>query len=79
MSSSAHIPASFAEVVVTNTNFSSPSRGIYISGAGDVSAVMLGDGATVLFEAVPAGSVLPIRCTKINTTNTTATNMIVLW
>lgn len=79
MSSSADIPASFAEVVVPDTDFSAPSRGIYVSGTGDVSVQMLGNDATVVFVAVPAGAILPIRCTKVNVAGTTATNMIVLW
>jgi len=79
MSDSSHIPAKFAEPVVPDTDFSSPSRGIYVSGAGDISAVMYGDGATVIFVAVPAGSILPIRCTQITIADTTATDMIVLW
>ena len=79
MSSSADIPAKFAESVVPDTPFSSPSRGIYVSGTGDVSAVMYGDAATVVFVAVPAGSILPIQCTEITVANTTATSMIALW
>lgn len=71
-------PAKRAEAIVTDTNFSSPSRGIYVSGAGDVSAIMY-SGGTIVFIAVPAGSILPIQCTQITTANTTATDMIVLW
>lgn len=54
------------------------SRGIYVGGAGDVAAVMVG-GAVLTFSAVPAGTLLPIRCTRINSTNTTATLMLALY
>ena len=74
-----NIPAGFAEVVVPGNPFSSISRGIYVAGTGNVSAVMAGDGATVIFTAVPAGSILPIRATEITTGGTSATGMIVLW
>ena len=74
-----NIPAGFAEPVVPDTPSSSTSRGIYVGGTGNISAVMAGDGATVVFTAVPAGVILPIRCTQINASGTTATNMTVLW
>ncbi len=79
MTSSAHIPASYAEPIVPDVDFSSPSRGIYVSGGGDLSVIMTGDKDTVVFLAVPSGSVIPIRCDRVTAANTTATNMIVLW
>ncbi len=79
MTSSAHIPASYAEPIVPDVDLSSPSRGIYVSGGGDISAVMTGDKATVVFLAVPAGSVIPIRCDRVTAANTTATDMVALW
>lgn len=59
-------------------DFTYVSRGIYVGGAGDVAAVMVG-GATLTFKAVSAGTLLPIRCTRINSTNTTATDMLALY
>lgn len=59
--------------------FGVPARGIYVGGGapGDVVAVML-DGQVLTFKAVPVGNVLPITCTRINATNTTATNLVAL-
>lgn len=45
---------------------------LYIGGTGDVAVVTKG-GTTVTFSAVPVGAILPIRCTKVMSTNTTAT------
>lgn len=47
-------------------------RSLYVGGAGDVAAVRQ-DGVAVVFSAVPAGSILPIRVRRVNATGTTAT------
>jgi hypothetical protein len=54
------------------------SRAIYVGGAGDLTVVMCGDGSTVTFSAVPVGSVLPIRVTRVKATGTTATLILSL-
>lgn len=54
------------------------TRGIYVGGAGNFVAVD-GRGSTVTFTGVTAGSVIPIRCKRINSTSTTATNMVALF
>lgn len=53
-------------------------RAVYVGGTGDL-AVMPIDGTTaVTFSSVPAGALLPIACSKIMSTNTTATNIVAL-
>lgn len=56
---------------------SETTRGIYVGTGGDIAALML-SGASVTFPAVPAGSVLPVRLTKIMATGTTASNIVAL-
>lgn len=51
------------------------ARGIYVGGAGDVVLVRA-DGTAVTFSSVPAGTVLPCVHKRVNSTNTTATNMV---
>ena len=51
-------------------------RALYVGGAGNVTVTMLG-GQSVTFTAVPAGSILPIRCTHV--TAATATAILGLW
>ena len=54
------------------------TRGIYVGGAGDVVVVdHLGNAVT--FSSVPAGTILPIRARRVNSTSTTATNMVALY
>jgi hypothetical protein len=50
-------------------------RGIYVGGAGNV-AVTLVSGEVVTFTAVPVGTILPVKVTKVMATNTTATLML---
>lgn len=52
-------------------------RGIYIGGAGNL-AVTIG-GANIVFTAPPVGTILPIRCTHVRATSTTATLIVALW
>lgn len=73
-------PASSGEAITKHdtNDFAFVSRGIYVGGTGDVSAVMA-DGTVLTFSAVPAGTLLPIRCKRVNSTNTTATLMLALY
>ena len=54
------------------------SRAIYVGGDGNIAAVSP-EGQVVTFVGVPAGTILPIRCNRINLTGTTATNLVALW
>lgn len=60
------------------TNFTDGAcHALYIGGAGAVVAVMRG--VAITFAAVPVGTVLKIRATRINSTGTTATNIVALY
>jgi hypothetical protein len=73
-------PADHAFLVAENdgADLSYATRALYVGGAGAVKVDMLG-GETVTFSGVPAGTVLPIRVTKIYATGTTASLMIGLY
>lgn len=68
-----------AEVVVPSdtVNLVEPSRALYIGVTGDVSVEMAGVGSAIVFIAVPVG-VLQIEVTRVNSTNTDATDMVAL-
>jgi hypothetical protein len=53
------------------------SRGLWVGGAGNVAALML-DGSVGTFVAVAAGTLLKVRIKRVNSTGTTATNMVAL-
>lgn len=55
-----------------------PCRGIYVGVTGDITLIPAVGGAAVLFKAVPVG-ILPVMALRVNTTATTATNMVALY
>ena len=72
-------PAPYAAAVTkSDDTVLTTTRALYVGGAGDLSVVMAGDGATVVFEDIPAGSLIPIRVTKVKAA-TTATLIVALW
>lgn len=83
----ADFPASKFEAVTPDddTDISFLTRGLYIGGAGDVG-VLDADGNFALFIGVVAGTILPIRVSRVvvhepgspAVTVTTATNMVAL-
>lgn len=54
------------------------TRAVYIGGAGDVH-VTLKYGAEITLRGVGAGTVLPIRVSRVWASNTTATDLVALW
>ena len=46
---------------------------LYVGGTGDVAVIMKGGTTAITFSAVPVGAILPIRVSKVMSTNTTAT------
>jgi hypothetical protein len=64
-----------AAAVTPNDTVSQSGVALYVGGVGNVTLVTEG-GDTVLFTAVPAGTVLNIRFIRINSTGTTATLMV---
>ena len=72
-------PGVFAAVIAPSdtVNLGSPTRAIYVgSAAGDIVAIV--NGVAITFKSVPIG-ILPIKCTRVNLTGTTSTNLIALW
>jgi hypothetical protein len=64
--------------VITKSNTDNcvvPFRGIYVGGAGDI-VVVTASGNVVPFIGVLAGSILPVEGVRVNSTSTTATNMV---
>jgi hypothetical protein len=62
----------FPVVKSDSTNFTATARALYVGGVGDVT-VVTANGNVVTFTAVPTGTILPIRCSRVNSSLTTAT------
>lgn len=66
---------SFAVTPSDSVDFTVFVRSLYVGVSGNVVVVNY-DGSTVTFTAVPAGSILPVCCRRVNATNTSATNIV---
>ena len=55
-----------------------PPRAIYIGGAGAI-AMTGADGNAVTFAAAAAGSIIPFRAASVQSSGTTATNLLGLY
>ena len=72
-------PARRGEAVTPHdsTDLAYATRGLYVGVGGDITVVFVADVATaVLLTDVPSGVILPICITRVNSTATTATNMV---
>lgn len=54
------------------------ARALYIGVSGNVSVEMAEAGSTIVFVGVPIG-ILPITVSRVNSTSTTATNIVALF
>lgn len=67
---------SFFDITPTDdTDLSVIPRAVYVGGAGDLT-ITDADGTTVTLVAVPAGTLLPIMPVRVESTNTTATDIV---
>jgi len=73
-------PAEGVEAVTPSdaTNLTNNARGLYVGVTGNVSVVTI-TGDTAVFVGVPAGSIIPLRIKRVNSTSTTATDMVALY
>ena len=74
-------PAQHAAAVTPHdsTDLTTTARYLYVGTAGDVSLETVGGDSAIVFTAVPAGTVLPVVTTRVNSTSTTASNIVALW
>ena len=64
-------------VLNTGAAYSS-ARALWIGSGGNVSLINQ-DGSTVIFYNVPTGYMLPVRSTGVNTSGTTASNIVAVY
>lgn len=60
------------------TDLVTMSRALWIGGAGNIVLVTQ-DGSTITLKGVQAGTLIPIRATRVKATNTTATDIVALY
>jgi hypothetical protein len=71
-------PARYGAAVTpsNSVDLPAPTRALFVGVAGNISVEMRN--GTVVFANVPVG-IIPIQCTRVNSTGTTATTMVALW
>lgn len=71
----------FDGVAVTpsdSTDLTNICRALYIGVTGDVAVITKG-GTTLTFKNAQQGSIIPVRCSRVRSTNTTASSIIALY
>lgn len=71
-------PAQGGFNVTLDANFTQPSRALVVCTGGSLQVLML-DGTTINFSAIPAGAQLALRATKVIAAGTTASNIVALY
>lgn len=66
--------SAFAVTPHNSTNFAKRARALYVGAGGNI--VVVTGGAAVTFVNVPQGTILPVECTRVNATGTTATSIV---
>lgn len=76
------MPAAHAEAATISdlpaNNFSREAEGVYVGNQGGDVALVLPSGTPIVFSSVPAGTILPVRCIRVNDTDTTADDVVAL-
>ena len=62
-----------------STDLTTPARALWVGTGGDVVLNLAGTGTTLKFGSVPSGTLLPVAATRVQSTNTTASNIVALW
>ncbi len=60
-----------------STNLTTTARALWVGVAGNVSVEMAGSGSAIVFLGVQG--LIPIRVTRVNSTSTTATDIVAIW
>lgn len=67
-----------AEITPSDTAPIGNARALYIGGSGDVKLTTIA-GTEITFSNLVEGSILPVRCKRVLSTGTTATNIVALY
>lgn len=74
-------PAVEAIAATVTQNFTASgklARAVYVGATGDVTLILPDDGP-VEFKAVPAGTILPVRCKRVSAASASPANIVALF
>ncbi len=60
-----------------STDLADGTRSLWVGVSGDISVEMENAGSAIVFKNVQG--LIPIRVTRVNSTNTTATDIVAIW
>lgn len=60
-------------------NLTNVTRGVYVGGTGTITYISQAGDTVALLGNIPVGTILRICASRINTTGTSATNLVALW
>lgn len=71
-------PASHAFAIIPNdsSHLSEVTRALYVGGGGDLTVTLLRSAGPATFLNVPAGTIMPLRVTRVHATGTTAQSIV---
>jgi hypothetical protein len=75
-------PAAYLRAVTphdTNPLTDGACRALWVGGAGNLSLIAIGDTSAVTISGVAAGTMVPISCSIVRSTGTTATLIVALY
>lgn len=74
-------PAESAAAITPHdsTDLTETTRAIYVGTGGAISVEMVNTGSAIILSNIPDGSIIPMRVTRVNSTGTTASNLVALW
>lgn len=78
------IPATCSKNVTPSdsVDLANVTKGLYVGTGGNISIEMVAEGnstKTTIFTGVLGGTILPVQITRVNSTSTTASNMVALY
>lgn len=66
-------------VTPADSDLTEATRAVWVGGAGNLAVLMVEDSTPVVFSGVPAGTLLPLQCSQIRSTSTTATLIVAVY
>lgn len=78
------VPAASAKTVSPSdsVNFVSVTKALFVGTGGNIAVVLVGEGDSskvTTFTNVLGGTILPVQATRVNSTSTTASNIVALY
>jgi hypothetical protein len=72
-------PTNAATIAPSDTNTFSTPVAVYVGSTGDVAVLPASGAAAVTFAGLPAGAMVPVMCSAVLATGTTASQLVAVY